>query len=191
MLKFLIYIYNFCRFFGKIKSYAFVSPRAKLIPRGLFFATESSRIRSFSLVNIKTSGGLFLGENSEIKEYSFITCKFNLKIGDHSCLGAYNFVDGNSDISIGNYVRIGPSCQFVSSSHNYNDPHLPIHNQGFTSRGIVISDNVWIGSGVCIMDGVTIGCNVVVGSGSVVTKSLQPNGIYGGVPAKFIKSIYE
>lgn len=41
------------------------------------------------------------------------------------------------------------------------------------------------------MPGVNIGDNVVVGAGSIVTKSLESNGIYAGVPARKIKTLEE
>ena len=52
---------------------------------------------------------------------------------------------------------------------------------------IVIGDYVWIGVNVIINPGITIGENAVVGANSVVTSSLEPYGIYGGVPAKLIR----
>lgn len=50
-----------------------------------------------------------------------------------------------------------------------------------------IGNDCWIGRNVVVMSGVTIGDGVVVGAGSVVTKDLEPYGIYAGVPAKLIK----
>lgn len=53
---------------------------------------------------------------------------------------------------------------------------------------IEIMDNVMIGSNSVILYGTRIGPNVIVGSGSVVTKDLEPNGVYVGVPARRIGS---
>ena len=46
---------------------------------------------------------------------------------------------------------------------------------------------VWIGSGDIILPGVNIGDNSVIAAGSVVTKDVPENCLYGGNPAKFIK----
>ena len=54
-------------------------------------------------------------------------------------------------------------------------------------KGIVIEDDVWIGSGVKILDGVVIGKGCVIGANAVVTKSTESYGVYVGVPAHKIK----
>ena len=54
---------------------------------------------------------------------------------------------------------------------------------------VIIEDNVFIGARSIILKGVTIGRNSIVGAGSVVTKSIPSNQIWGGNPAKFIRNI--
>lgn len=56
---------------------------------------------------------------------------------------------------------------------------------------IVLKDNVYIGVRSIILPGVTIGNNCIIAAGSIVSKDVPDNSIYGGVPAKFIKSTDE
>lgn len=55
-------------------------------------------------------------------------------------------------------------------------------------KGIVIEDDVWLGSGVKVLDGVIIRKGCVIGANAVVTHSTEEYGIYVGVPAHKIKS---
>jgi maltose O-acetyltransferase len=53
-----------------------------------------------------------------------------------------------------------------------------------TARPITIGDNVWLGGGVMVLPGVSIGANTVVGAGAVVTRSLPPDVVAYGNPAR-------
>ncbi len=54
---------------------------------------------------------------------------------------------------------------------------------------IEIMDNVFIGAHSLILYNTRIGPNVVIASGSVVTKDLEPGGVYAGVPARRIGDV--
>lgn len=54
-------------------------------------------------------------------------------------------------------------------------------------QGIAIGHDVYLGHQVRLMPGITIGNGAVVGARSVVTRDLEPYGIYGGVPARLIR----
>ncbi len=93
-----------------------------------------------------------------------------------------------------NRILIGNHCMFGSNVAVYDHEH-DLLNGVFESRGsyrcepVYIGDNVWCCTNVVITAGCTIGSNVAVGANAVVTKSLESNAIYGGVPAKYIKPI--
>ena len=53
---------------------------------------------------------------------------------------------------------------------------------------INIQDNVFIGANTIILSNVEIGSNTVIAAGSYVNKDISGNGVYGGVPAKYICS---
>jgi maltose O-acetyltransferase len=55
------------------------------------------------------------------------------------------------------------------------------------SKPIIIKKNCWIGQYSRILKGVTVGENSIVASNSVVTKSVPPNSIVAGNPAKVVK----
>ena len=58
--------------------------------------------------------------------------------------------------------------------------------KGF-DKDVIIEEDVWIGCNVTLLAGVTIGRGTTVAAGAVVSKSMPPYCICGGVPAKFIK----
>ncbi|MFC4210396.1 DapH/DapD/GlmU-related protein [Pedobacter lithocola] len=62
-----------------------------------------------------------------------------------------------------------------------------MHEQGVEREFIKIEDDCWIGTNSVILSGVTVGKGSIIAAGSVVTKSVEPYSIMGGVPAKLIK----
>ncbi len=54
-------------------------------------------------------------------------------------------------------------------------------------KDVVVEEDVWMGINVTLLAGITIGRGTTVAAGAVVTKSMPPYCVCGGVPAKFIK----
>lgn len=101
------------------------------------------------------------------------------------------------ELIIGNFVSIAEEVTFLLSGEHNTDTlsTYPFEVMYFKNKKseaickgkIVVEDDVWIGYRATILSGVKIGKGAIVGAGAVVTKDLEPYGIYGGVPAKLIK----
>lgn len=109
-----------------------------------------------------------------------------IHIGEKCSIGQGALLYGNGGLTIGNNVMIAGQTAIIASSHIFNDASIPMSEQGYSAKGITISDNVWIGSGVKILDGVTIGQGVIVGANAVVNKSIPSGQHVAGIPAKIL-----
>lgn len=56
------------------------------------------------------------------------------------------------------------------------------------SGGVVVGDNVLIGTGTQILQYVTVGDNAIIGAGAVVNRDIPPNVVAVGMPARAIKT---
>jgi len=56
-----------------------------------------------------------------------------------------------------------------------------------TTKGVVIEEDVWLGTGVIVLDGVRIHKGAVVGAGAAVNKDIPEYAVAIGVPAKVVK----
>ena len=110
-----------------------------------------------------------------------------ITIGKNCFFGEFNVIRGQGGVTIGNDVYTGPMVKIVAVNHVYDDPTVPIREQGITAQGIVIEDDVWLGAGVTVVDGVTIGRGSIIGAGAVVSKDIPPYSIAVGIPAKPVK----
>ena len=111
-----------------------------------------------------------------------------IKIGHRTGIGARAFIAGQGGVTIGNDVITGPNIQIFSENHNFNDTSAIIKDQGVAKQPTIIGNDCWLGGGVTILAGVTIGDGCVVAAGSVVTRSMPPNSVIAGTPAKVIKT---
>jgi acetyltransferase-like isoleucine patch superfamily enzyme len=112
-----------------------------------------------------------------------------IRIGQDSLVGEYSVIRGQGGVTIGNRVYTSPHSQIIAVNHVFDDPKRPFVEQGITAEGIVIEDDVWIGSGAVITDGVRVGKGSVVAAGAVVTEDVPQHVVVGGVPARIIKQI--
>ncbi|RPI57474.1 MAG: acyltransferase [Acidobacteria bacterium] len=129
-----------------------------------------------------------VGEGTWIEPTVKFTNPQNIAIGGHchinhlGCLQA----SGNSKITIGNDLRMGPGTMIYSSNHGIQKGGL-VRSQPITEKDVTIGNDVWLGSNVVVTAGVTIGDGAIIAAGAVVIKDIPPYTIAGGVPAKPIK----
>lgn len=138
---------------------------------------------------IQLTKRLTIGKNTRIS--SFVKLKINdgvIKIGKNCTINSFCFLYGDEGgLEIGDNVLISPGVGIFPSNYKYTDKNKLIIDQGVTSKGIKIEDDVWIGSNSTILDGVTIGKGSVVGAGSVITHNVPPFSVVFGVPARVIR----
>ncbi|QJQ32763.1 NeuD/PglB/VioB family sugar acetyltransferase [Sphingomonas lacunae] len=91
-------------------------------------------------------------------------------------LGRFVIINQNAtlahDCIVGNFVTIAPGANISGS--------------------VKIGDEVWVGTGAAINQGsatqhLKIGSRSTIGSGAVVVRDCEPDGVYVGLPAKRIK----
>jgi acetyltransferase-like isoleucine patch superfamily enzyme len=112
----------------------------------------------------------------------------SISVGKHTYIGHGTQINVRGPFRIGDHCLIAPMCLFSDAHHEFDDVTKPIMNQPTTHSEIIIEDNVWIASGVIVLGGVTIHTGAVIAAGAVVTKPVPAYEIWGGVPAKKIKS---
>ncbi len=95
-----------------------------------------------------------------------------------------------SEVIIGNGVMLGANA-FVTDTdfHPIKSENRRYNYENISSKKVVIEDNVFIGMNSLILKGVTIGKNSVIAAGSIVSRDVPANQIWGGSPAKFIKDL--
>jgi len=141
-------------------------------------------IRSLSVIyeGVELGDGVELGHGVMIRE--------NSRVGANSRIGSFTQLDGR--------VEVGANVNIQSRVYL---PHLSTVEDGvFIGPGVIITNDLYpvsgrlvgvrlgrgavIGAGAILLAGIEVGENAVVAAGSVVTRSVPPNSVVLGSPAR-------
>ena len=117
---------------------------------------------------------LIFGDNIQINDFVHISALEEVRIGNNVLIASKVFI---TDLEHGSYI----------GDENDSVPSSVVKDRPLSSKKVIIEDNVWLGEHVSVLPGVTIGENSIIGANSVVTKSIPPNSIAVGCPARVIK----
>lgn len=102
----------------------------------------------------------------------------------------------NDKIEIGNHVLIGADTLIMDTNFHSMDYKIRgTPKEGYRHKGtirtapVVIEDYVFIGTRCIICKGVHIGEGAVIAAGSIVVRDVPAWQVWGGNPAKYIKSL--
>lgn len=132
------------------------------------------RVRMWARNEIVIGRNFYIGRNSQIET--------DCNIGDNVIMGNNVALVGKYDHcyqAVGIPIRLAPSIR--DKDYNWKG----------VNEKIIIGNDVWIGYGCIIMSGVVIGDGSIIAAGSVVTKDVESYAIYGGIPAKKLKTRFE
>ncbi|MCH8495499.1 MAG: hypothetical protein LAT57_07705 [Balneolales bacterium] len=148
------------------------------------------RIGKNTKISVRDTSKVIIGNNVVIGEDVYINVKANatLLIGNNVHINKGTRISSNEKIEIGDDTLIAPYCNILDHNHVY-DLQKPVSVYEFENKQILIGKGVWLGVRVQVNKGVRIGDYCVVGANAVVTKDIQESSVYGGIPAKLIKSL--
>ena len=130
--------------------------------------------------------GAKIGKGGKIKPYIKVSEPWNLYIGDHCWLGENIWIDNVAFVKIGDRVCISQESYICTGNHNYKKELFDL-----ILKSIVIEDDCWLAAKSIILPGSILKKGSIASIGSVVSGTLEQNGIYKGNPATLIKFRYD
>ena len=159
---------------------------------------EACRIDPRAIIRVAKHCRLSFGHHVVIGAYTLISIEPEgvigpengavLEVGDYTYIGEFNNIRVTGLVRIGAKCLISQGVSIIGSNHSFA-AGVPIQHQPQRQDrvGVMIGDDVWIGTNSTILPGVTVGSGSVVAAGSVVTADVPRNVIVAGIPAKVIK----
>ncbi|MBU0985582.1 MAG: acyltransferase [candidate division Zixibacteria bacterium] len=127
------------------------------------------------------------GVNLRVHEGARVRNPEKIRVGDNCTIGVDNFLQAGGGLEVGDNLVLGPGVKIWTQNHRFDNPDIPIHNQGAEYRKVLIGNDVWIGANAFIMPGAEIGDGTIISAGAVVgAKKIPAYSIMAGNPARVI-----
>jgi acetyltransferase-like isoleucine patch superfamily enzyme len=164
---------------------------------------NTCRIYGFPIIAIHEHSNISIGKNVTLISHTYFsepginhptiirTLKSyaEIKIGDNVGISGATICAAES-ILIGNDVMIGANAAiFDTDFHSLAIENRRTRRDKIITKKVIIEDNVFIGMNSMILKGVHIGKNSIIGAGSIVLTDVEPNSVFAGNPASFIKKL--
>jgi len=125
------------------------------------------------------------GKRLELGRDLTLLNSYNIEIGDDVYIAKGGWLNGMGRLMIEDEVVLAPYVVISTMQHVFKNNSVRFG--GSVPGKVVVGKGTWLAAHVAVKCGVTIGKGCIIGANAFVVKDTEDNGIYGGVPAKFIK----
>lgn len=114
---------------------------------------------------------MHMGRGCVVDRNTWLVNGQNIELGDHVKVSTFTALIAGFEagIRIGDYSLIGPGVFVVSANHGIAMNGIPIRDQPWKERPVVIGEDVWIGANAVVLPGTSIGAGAVIAAGTVVS----------------------
>lgn len=146
---------------------------------------KTVRIRYPELVEI--------GDDVIIDDFSYISTSLFIEGNVHIAAGAKLIGGKNSQIRIGEFSTLAPNVVMAAGSDDYisgiASPLVPIEYKGNVQIGkIELGRHCIVGANTTVLPNVRFEDGAAVGAQSLVKNNMAAWSLFGGVPARYLKS---
>lgn len=132
--------------------------------------------------------GVKVGNSARICSSVKIIGVGQLEIGDNTWLGPNTLISASSTIKIGANCDIAPRVFIGNGTHVIDTSSTNVAGVG-KSLPVEIGDGCWLCVNCTILPGAKIGNKCIIAAGAIVKGEVPSLELWGGVPAKKIRSL--
>jgi len=142
-------------------------------------------VKTFEYTKIIGIENIDFGKYVIIDDFVLIYAKEPISIGNHVHIASFTSISGGGELVMEDFSAVSSGCRVITGTDDFKDggfgnSTISDEFRNITTGKIHIGKFAIIGGNSVLLPGVTIGEGASVGAGSVVTKDLEPWGIYVG-----------
>jgi acetyltransferase-like isoleucine patch superfamily enzyme len=148
----------------------------------------------YPLAKIVAPERIEIGDSVIIDDFTMLYPGTNFRIGSFVHLASYVLVTGGGEFLIDDFAAVSSGTKIFTGNDDYlggslTNPTIPAPYRHVTRSFVHIKKHALIGANCVILPGVTIGEGARIGAGSVVTRDVEPWGLYVGTPATWKRGV--
>ena len=141
--------------------------------------------KTFEFTKIVGIENIDFGENIIIDDFTLIYATAPMKIGNYVHIASFASITGGAALIIEDFVAISQGCRILTGTDDFvewgfGNSTIDEKYRNTKRKPVKIGKFSIIGANSVVLPGITIGEGATVGAGSVVTKDLEPWGVYIG-----------
>lgn len=142
-------------------------------------------VKTFEFTKIIGMEYIEFGKDIIIDDFVLIYATNKIKFGNNIHIASFTTISGGGTFEMADFTGIGSGSRIVTGTDDFKgwgfgNPTIPRKYRNITTGHIYIGKFSIIGANSVILPDVHIGEGAMVGACSVVTKNLEPWGIYIG-----------
>lgn len=144
-----------------------------------------SGVKTFAYTKIIGVENIEFGKNIIIDDFVFIYAKKKIKIGNFVHIACFTSITGGEEVEISDFCAVSQGCRILTGTDDFKDwgfgnSTIEEKYRNTKRAPIKIGKFAIIGANSVVLPGVTIGEGAAVGACSVVSRDLEPWGVYIG-----------
>ncbi len=143
----------------------------------------------FPFARILSPETIVIGSHVIIDDFVFVGSHRHLVIGNHVHIASHASITGGGVCAVCDFAGVSSGARILTGTDDFlggglTGPTIPPEFRLVQRGRVVLGRHSVIGANAVVLPDVEVGEGAVVGAGSVVTKSLDPWGVYVGAPAR-------
>lgn len=125
------------------------------------------------------------GHDIIIDDFVFIYAKKKVRIGNYVHIAAFSSITGGEEVTFAEFSTLSWGCRVFTATDDFTgrgfgNSTVPEEYRNVYRDSVTLERFAIVGANSVILPGVTLGEGVSVGANSVVSRNLEPWGVYVG-----------
>lgn len=152
-----------------------------------------SNVRIYPGAKIIGAEHIHIGDNVIIDDFVLIYATAPVFIGSYVHIASFTSIAGGGEVVLDDFSGLASGVRVVSGSEDFlggglTNPTVPSRFRKVHRSSVRIGRHAIVGANATLLPDVVVAEGCAVGANTLVSRSLEPWGVYSGVPARRVRA---